>query len=96
MMTERGILHFFGRIYGLSNLYAHSKVDLGHTLLAESGIPTAGTLLVGDTTHDFEVASALGVTCLLMTGGHQSEAKLATCGCPITHSLAGVLEFILK
>ena len=96
MIHARGILDFFERIYGLSNLYAHSKVDLGHTLLADAGIPKAGTLLVGDTTHDFEVASAIGIACLLMTGGHQSAAKLGTCGCPITHNLTEVLEFVLK
>jgi phosphoglycolate phosphatase len=96
MMDERGILGFFEHVYGLSDLFAHSKVDLGHTLLANSGLAPEDALLVGDTTHDFEVAQAMGVPCLLMTGGHQSESKLRPCGCPLASGLDAVLEFILK
>jgi phosphoglycolate phosphatase len=96
MMNERGVLGFFEHVYGLSDLFAHSKVDLGHTLLNDSGLAPGEALLIGDTTHDFEVARAIGVPCLLMTGGHQSETKLRSCGCPVVSSLKGVLEYILK
>lgn len=95
MMKERGIIHYFEHIYGLDDLYAASKVDLGHSLLKKTGLPRENTLMVGDTTHDYEVAQAMGIPCLLMTGGHQSEAKLATLHSPIATTLDGVLQFIL-
>lgn len=94
MMAERGILGHFRHIYGLSNLYAHSKLDLGHELLKISGYHRGDSVLVGDTVHDFEVAQALGAACLLMTSGHQSEAKLRRCGCPVVGSLAEVQAWI--
>jgi phosphoglycolate phosphatase len=96
MMDERGILGFFRHVYGLSDLYAHSKVDLGHTLLNDAGLACAEALLVGDTTHDYDVAQAIGVPCLLMTGGHQSAAKLSRCACPVVETLDAVLEFALR
>ncbi len=94
MMDERGILDCFAHIYGRSDYQAHSKVDLGRTLLGETGIAPESALLVGDTTHDFEVAQALGARCLLMTGGHQSEARLRRCKCPVAHTLREVVDWI--
>jgi phosphoglycolate phosphatase len=96
MLKERGIIHYFEHIYGLNDLYASSKVDLGHSLLKKSGLPRANTLMVGDTTHDHEVAQAMGIPCLLMTGGHQSEAKLTALHSPIATTLDDVLRYILK
>jgi len=94
MMRERGILDYFEHVYGLSDLYAHSKVSLGHSMLEKAGLPRHSTLLVGDTLHDFEVAAALGVPCLLMSGGHQSEVKLRRCDCPILPNMEAVHRHI--
>lgn len=94
MMTERGILEYFEHVYGLSNLYAHSKLALGHDMLAQTGMTAGSSVLVGDTTHDFEVAEALGLPCLLMTGGHQATVKLLQCNCPIAPDMAAVHKHI--
>jgi phosphoglycolate phosphatase len=90
MLNERGIRSFFEHIRGLSNLYATSKTDLGHALLVEIGIPPAQVLLIGDTLHDCEVAQELGCECLLVAGGHQSERRLARCGCEVVSDLREV------
>ncbi len=42
-------------------------------------------ILVGDTDHDLEVGDALGIDVLLVTGGHQSHARLSK-----RHSRVGV------
>lgn len=94
MIDERGILDCFTHVYGRSDFQAHSKVDLGRTLLGDAGIAPDTALLIGDTTHDFEVAQALGARCLLMTGGHQSEARLRACGCPVVHTLKEVVAWV--
>lgn len=96
MMDERDVRPYFDHIYGLSDLYAHSKVELGHTLVRAVGTPRSQALLIGDTTHDFDVAQAIGVPCLLMTGGHQSAAKLQRCGCPVVTNLNAVEEYVLR
>lgn len=96
MIQERHILPYFEHIYGLDDLFAASKVDLGHSLLNNAGLPRAHTLMIGDTTHDYEVARAMGIPCLLMTGGHQAESKLAGLGCPLASDFKGVLKYVLN
>ena len=95
MMSERGILPYFEHVFGLTDLFAHSKVDLGHAFLKHSGLSRADTLLIGDTTHDHDVAQALGIPCLLMTGGHQSDAKLSPLGRPLAPDYETVLRHII-
>lgn len=96
MMAQRGVLEQFEHVYGLSDLFAHSKLDLGHALLQQGGLSREDTLLVGDTTHDHEVAQALGISCLLMSGGHQAESKLAGLGCPVCPDYKRVIDYILE
>jgi len=94
MIAERHILPYFKHIYGLDDLYASSKIDLGHALFSNTGLKKKGALLIGDTTHDYEVAQAMGIPCLLLAGGHQSDHKLAALNCPMVPDLSGVLDYI--
>lgn len=96
MVSERHILPYFEHIYGLDDLYASSKIDLGHTLFKNTGLKKDRVLMVGDTTHDYEVAKALGIPCLLMAGGHQSRRKLAALDCPMVSDLAGVIDYLIN
>lgn len=66
----------FVRLQGLDDIYAHSKIELGRSSLAALAVPPGDVLLVGDTLHDFEVAEALGVDCVLIAGGHHPASRL--------------------
>ncbi len=70
------LTHHFHHRFGISDFYASSKIARGHELILHSGISAKQTILIGDTDHDFEVAQALGVSCLLISDGHQSEHRL--------------------
>lgn len=96
MMDERGILGHFDHIYGLSDLYAHSKLALGRAMLDNTSIPRNESLLIGDTTHDADVAEALGIACLLMTGGHQSPARLTRCNWPKVAGMNAVYRHLTE
>lgn len=90
-----GMRDRFRHVYGLGDLYASSKMELGRRLLNEMGSTADTVLLVGDTTHDHEVARELGWQCVLVGGGHQSEEKLMRCGCTVltdTGELANWME----
>ena len=56
--------------------YLIEQVQLGTDYLRRTGIDPAACVMVGDTDHDAEVAAAIGATCVLYTGGHQSRARL--------------------
>ena len=68
--------HLFNERFGVSDHYAAGKIDRGIELLKHACIDTKKTILIGDTIHDFEVAKELGVSCLLLADGHQSETRL--------------------
>jgi phosphoglycolate phosphatase len=88
MLAAFGVARFFTHVCGVDNLYGHSKLDLGRTLLGRLGVQPERILLIGDSLHDHEVAAALNVQGLLVAQGHQSYARLAHSGTPVLHSLA--------
>lgn len=90
MLGARGIASHFSKAYGLDNLHAASKLSLGFRLLEEVAVPARRVLLIGDTIHDHDVASELGCRCLLLGGGHQSDARLTACGCAVVKSPAEI------
>lgn len=71
-----GLTDHFHHRFGINDFFASSKIDRGHQLIKHTGIESKKTILIGDTDHDFEVAEALGVNCLLISDGHQSEDRL--------------------
>lgn len=85
-VTERGVRPYFDRLLGLDNIYARSKVEVGLAYLTElkqRGAVPAQAIMIGDSVHDFEVAQALGVRCVLQTAGHQSSQQLRATGAPV-------------
>ena len=76
----KGIFNFFEGVAGLRDHYAVSKIDVGKKLILDYEINRENTLMIGDTTHDFEVAEQLGVKCILIANGHQSVERLRKTG----------------
>ncbi len=76
---EFGLARFFEEARGLDDHYAHSKVELGRTLMADLGIACDSAVLIGDTLHDYEVAQDLGIDCILIAAGHNSRKRLDQC-----------------
>ncbi len=85
------ILGFFEGIAGLNDHYAVSKEERGRWLMKNFDIKTENTFLIGDTNHDFEVAQALGVGCILIADGHQSERRLKSTGAVILNKLSELI-----
>lgn len=89
-----GIDHFFTCIHGLDDLYAVSKTDQGRRLLEQLALPPQAVILIGDTTHDAEVARTLGMDCLLVGNGHQHANRLQNCGVPVLDSVAAIPAYL--
>ncbi len=89
---ELAIQKFFTEISGIDNIYASSKIENGKNLFEKYQLKAEDVCLLGDTTHDYEVAQELGCHCYLIASGHQSFEKLKATGCPnIIHSLNDIL-----
>jgi phosphoglycolate phosphatase len=80
----------FDAVIGLDDIYASGKVENGLRYIASLQLDPAGVLFIGDTVHDFEVAEAMGVRCILIAHGHNSRPRLEACGVPVYGSLTEV------
>ncbi len=83
LVAHFGLTKHFQKIVGLDNHYAHSKVGNAIQWMSELGMDAADILFVGDTEHDYEVAQAIGVDCILIPGGHQTKEVLSKTGATI-------------
>lgn len=93
-VTHYGLEKYFTRIVGLSDYYAKGKVDTGRKLVAELDASPDSIVLIGDTIHDYEVAQAMGIDCVLFSGGHQSKERLEQCGTVIVEDLCDLLSVV--
>ncbi|MDR1821574.1 MAG: HAD family hydrolase [Oscillospiraceae bacterium] len=81
---------YFEAVLGISDIYAGSKVERAKEYL--SGAETSRVLVIGDTSHDAEVARELGADCVLVACGHEGRASLLQNGVPVLASVSGVLD----
>lgn len=75
-IKDFGLSKYISEVTGLHNNKAESKVFLASKHLDKIKIKPSEILFIGDTTHDNLVAVEIGCDCILMAGGHQSEARL--------------------
>ena len=82
-----GIEKYFCRILGLDNHYAEGKIKRGKNWIAGLNLHPQEVLLIGDTTHDYEVSRHIGSDCLLVANGHHSYKKLVGLGIGVIRTL---------
>ena len=77
----------FTAILGLDDIFGRSKLDMACRWFSEQRYQPEDLLLIGDTTHDFSVASALGCRCILLSGGHNARKRLEATGATVIDEL---------
>ncbi|MFC2121817.1 HAD family hydrolase, partial [Bacteroidota bacterium] len=78
---------YFYHINGLKNHYAGGKIETAQELIKKIDIPPERILLIGDTTHDYEVSNILNCDCLLVSNGHHPFEKLTNCSVQVISTL---------
>ena len=96
LVKEHRISEFFTNIFGISDHLAHGKLDLAESAIVKTGFNREETCLIGDTLHDAEVATKLGIKCLLIADGHQSEKRLVESGFPVIRNLDEIRTIFRK
>ena len=74
-LSELGIGGYFDEIIGVDNIHAFGKSGIAAEWIKREKPESA--VLIGDSDHDSEVASAVGIDCLLVSCGHMNAEKLA-------------------
>lgn len=86
---------YFEAMYGLDHRMGGSKIERGRDLLWRYHLSASGTLLIGDTDHDVEVARDLGVAAVLVAQGHQSAERLHALGVPVYETFTDLERALL-
>ena len=94
-VEDKGLFEYFEKISGIEDHYAVSKLQNARKLVTGLNLDLSKTCLIGDTIHDYEVASDLGIRCLLIANGHQSYSRLKNSGCNVIEKLSNAFETIL-
>lgn len=92
-LTDLGIIEYFAEVLGLNDIKASSKITLATEWVER--IKPESAVLIGDTVHDYETASAIGIDCILINGGHQNKGTLLKCGVPVLNSVREVIDYLL-
>ena len=92
-ISEKGISAYFEKITGIRDNLAFGKNGIAQKLLASEALEPQNTLFIGDTLHDAEVASELGVQCFLISRGHQDPKRLQKTGNPVFSSLSSMTRW---
>ena len=82
-------------LVGVFLITTHGSLT-GLAYLKENGFDPARAVMIGDSVHDYEVAQALGVRCVLQSGGHQPPEKLRETGAPVVKGLREAAALILE
>ncbi len=89
-----GLDSYMEDILGTTDIHATSKVSLGIEWINMNKVNPKDVIFVGDTDHDFEVASEIGVDCILIAQGHQSKKRLLNVTKNVVDTIYDVLKII--
>ena len=89
------LTNFFDNIVGLSDFYAKSKLDNGRDLIKKLELIGEDVLLIGDTTHDYEVAEQIGSNCALINDGHQERKRLEATNAIVVNSIKDIPNLLI-
>lgn len=91
-LSALGITGCFEEILGLDNIHAYSKLDIAAEWMKKTQPRRA--VLFGDTVHDYEVASEIGIECILIANGHQNKEALKACNTPVFENIRELQAYI--
>ena len=94
MINHYGIKHYFEKIIGLNHFFATSKIELAKNLCETIKYNNQNILFIGDTIHDFEIATTLGAQCVLFSKGHCSRQRLQNTNGKIINNLNQIINLI--
>jgi phosphoglycolate phosphatase len=94
MVGRYGIREYFEVIQGMHDTLARGKLEAVQDLADRVGLERSAVLMVGDTSHDADLAGRLGLECVLLAAGHQSSSRLASSGRHVVETFEGLRGFI--
>jgi phosphoglycolate phosphatase len=91
IVENTGLARHFAHVVGIENRHAASKLERASFLQTLAKVPPQETVYVGDTTHDAEVARAVGWEAILVSCGHQDPSRLRGSTCTVVAGPSALL-----
>ncbi len=92
-LSDLGLGDAFDLVLGCDNIEAHGKTAIALEWMRLEKPERA--ILIGDTSHDADVAREMGIECILVAAGHQSKATLSQLGLPVVDDIYAAIPYIL-
>lgn len=86
-----GIRDYFDAVLGIDNIHAGGKIEMAKKWAEGKSF---SAVFIGDTTHDFDTAEAIGADCILYSGGHDAKYKLMSRTDRIVDDIYEVISFL--
>lgn len=93
-LTKLGIINKFSCILGCDDVYGRGKVEMAKDFATSIHVDLSDAVLIGDTDHDFQVAQALGCSCILYAKGHMDKDRLAATGATVIDSMSQLFDIL--
>jgi phosphoglycolate phosphatase len=71
---------------------AHSKIETALSMAARLGARGREITVIGDSSHDAEVAKELSANCMLVARGAESRERLEVHGFPVLDDFSGLFK----
>lgn len=96
---EKGTSHFgikplLKNLLGTDNIFAEGKIHRAELWMEHREWPKEAILMVGDTLHDYEVAQAIGIDCILLASGHCNRSRLEATGLRVFENIEDLLKHL--
>lgn len=91
-----GLDEYMIDILGTDTIHAISKKEIAKNWIKERKLNPKRILFIGDTNHDFEVATYIGVDCALIANGHQNKERLLNVCENVLDDISEVVKYIEK
>lgn len=91
-----GIIDLFKDIIASDNTSAVGKTEYGKIFAKEHNLTKENCVLVGDTTHDYELSEALDIPIIFFSKGHNTKKRLKTLNLPIADNYKQLKKMILN
>ena len=85
---------YFSIISGVKNTQAHGKHEIALSHFTKINSKRNEVILIGDTVHDKIVADIIGIPCILINFGHNSDDSLKNCKSPVIKNYPELIKFV--
>ena len=85
---------YFDDVVGLDNIHAYSKMQVAIDYATKNNLLDKKTYFIGDSIHDFEVASAINAKCILISTGHTAKNRLKKVNDIVIDDLNELLNYL--